>query len=242
MKAFLSYQTSDKRVARELKEILERLGVRAFLAHDDIEVSEEWRLKLLSELNSSDLFVAVLSKNYFESIWCIQESGIAAARPGLTILPFSVDGTTPSGFFSHIQSSKIDPDELDLDDLIPGLVKFDKNFVIDAFINLIGRSQSSGNADYYFRRLIPYLDTATDTQKTDLLRASNANFQVCSAADCANKYLPPLLATHGKFLDQKERTELVKTLARFRTPALSNLISLRFNEAGRKPRSKPQLE
>lgn len=218
MKAFLSYQTSDKVVAGKLKIMLEALGISSFLAHEDIQVSEEWRLKILAELADSDLFVAVLSKDYYGSIWCAQESGIAAADQDMTILPVSLDGTIPSGFFGHVQSSKLDRENPQLDSLTPGLFKCDSHFTISALIALVGRSRSYRGAEYYFSLVLPFLNTATDVQKTDLLRVSTENDQVCNAGDCATKYLPPLLATHGKFLDQETRTELEETLARYNRP------------------------
>ncbi len=50
MYAFLSYQSADKEVAAKIKVILSQLGVESFLAHEDINVSEEWRLSILAEL------------------------------------------------------------------------------------------------------------------------------------------------------------------------------------------------
>jgi hypothetical protein len=55
------------------------------------------------------LFVPILSERYFTSVWCAQESGIAAVRE-MTIIPLSVDGTLPLGFMAHIQSTKINGD------------------------------------------------------------------------------------------------------------------------------------
>jgi hypothetical protein len=39
MRAFLSYQTGDKLVAGLVAKLLEGMGVKAFLAHEDIDVS-----------------------------------------------------------------------------------------------------------------------------------------------------------------------------------------------------------
>lgn len=98
--AFLSYQTDDKTVAGQVKSVLASVGISAFLAHEDIAVSEEWALGILQEINRADLFIALLSMNYFRSTWCIQESGIAAFRQQMTVIPLSLDGTIPQGFIS----------------------------------------------------------------------------------------------------------------------------------------------
>lgn len=218
MKAFLSYQTGDKAVAGKIKNLLESVGVEGFLAHEDIRVSEEWRLKLLEELGDADLFVPILSKNYFGSIWCAQESGIASADPDITIVPVSIDETVSSGFFGHIQSTTIDANNPQLQSLRPGLFKCDKAFTIDALVALVGKSGSYRGAEYAFGLISPYLNAATDEQKTELLKVSTNNNQVCNAGECATKFLPPLLASHGKFLAHNTRSELEATLARYNKP------------------------
>ena len=85
--AFLSYATADKAAAARLKTELEQGLIATFMAHEDISVSETWRVRLLRELRSSDLFVCLLSVNYLGSHWCMQEAGIAAYRlPKVVIL------------------------------------------------------------------------------------------------------------------------------------------------------------
>ena len=78
--AFISYQTSDKVIAGRVKNVLLTVRIDSFLAHEDIHVSEEWRLKILEEISKADIFIPLLSKNYHESPWCVQEAGIAAFR------------------------------------------------------------------------------------------------------------------------------------------------------------------
>jgi hypothetical protein len=52
MYASISYQTGEKLVAGQLQALLAKLGVKSFLAHEDIQVSEEWRHKILEELGA----------------------------------------------------------------------------------------------------------------------------------------------------------------------------------------------
>jgi len=63
MIAFISYSHVDREYARQAKQVLEEVGVTAFLAHEDLEVSEEWKERILEELKICDLFVPLLSKN-----------------------------------------------------------------------------------------------------------------------------------------------------------------------------------
>src|SRR5947209_19740129 len=90
MRAFMSYQTADKEIAARVAAILEEFECTAFMAHEHIEVSGEWRVEILKEIEAADLFVPILSANYYNSIWCKQESGIAAFRK-MPIIPLSIE-------------------------------------------------------------------------------------------------------------------------------------------------------
>src|SRR5260370_16212377 len=103
MLAFLSYQTEEKAIAGHVARLLNSLGVATFTAHDDIEVSIEWRGELLKKIGAADLFIPLLSVRYYDSIWCVQELGIAAFR-NMTVIPLSLDGSVPKGFMAYIQS------------------------------------------------------------------------------------------------------------------------------------------
>ena len=197
MKAFISYQTNDKIVAGKIKSLLTELGIPGFLAHEDIEVSEEWRLKILEELALADLFICLLSKNYYESIWCIQESGIAAHRKDMRIMPISIDGSIPKGFISHIQSTRIDPERFSIRDLIPIIAKKNEPLAIDLIIEIIGNSGSFRGAEANFQLLLPYTTRMSDAQAIRLLEKSAENGQVHHAGLCAKQYLPPLLERYG---------------------------------------------
>ena len=211
MRAFLSYQTADKLIAARVAELLGQLGCTTFMAHEDIQVSQEWRLQILQELGVADIFVPILSANYYSSIWCKQESGVAAYR-NMTVVPLSTDGAIPDGFIGHIQSTKIDPKNPKLIDLLPGLAKHDVKFVIDVLIPMIGNSRSFRGAEANFELILPYIGKASKKQIVDLLEASNANKQICHAGLCATKYIPPLFESHGKFMKAETRKELADVL------------------------------
>ena len=215
MYAFLSYQSADKLVAGRVKALLDSVGIQSFLAHEDITVSEEWRLAILAEIGRADIFVALLSANYYESFWCVQESGIAAFRADMLIIPLSIDGAIPQGLLGHIQSTRIDPDRPTRTDLFPALAKRDVAFVIDRLVEAVAASSSYRSAEGNFADLLPFIPRATDAQIVRLLVASERNSQVCNAGLCATKYLPPLLQSHGALLDPAVRKRLEQTLARY---------------------------
>lgn len=204
---FISYQTSNKHVAGKLQGIFQEIGISAFLAHEDIEVSTEWRERILEELGKATMFISILSNEYFESPWCVQESGIAAYR-GITSLHLSIDGNIPQGFSSNIQSVKIDPENLSLIELLPGILSSDFNLGIELVLEIIGNSRSFRGAEANFRLITPYLGKMDNQQMKDLLEKIYSNNQIHHASQCANEYIPPLLKSHGHLLSDEKRKYL----------------------------------
>jgi hypothetical protein len=214
MYAFLSYRTDEKTIAGAVRAQLDRLGIESFMAHEDIEVSHEWRTTILAEIAKADVFVPILSKGYLESTWCLQESGIAAFL-GMCVIPLSIDGTIPPGAIGNVQSTRLDPERVSVKCLLPGLAKRDVAFTIDALTENLKGSTSYRGAEANFELLHPYLGPATDEQLKQILLISAANGQICHAGGCATVYLPPLVAKHGHLLDPEVREELEAVLARY---------------------------
>lgn len=102
-KAFVSYSVEKKEAAGAVKACLSRFGYECFLAHEDLQVSEEWKHRILEELGAADVFVALLSKEFTESKWCDQELGFIVSRPDVLVVPLSLDGTMPYGFIEGSQ-------------------------------------------------------------------------------------------------------------------------------------------
>ncbi len=215
MYAFISYQTKDKIIAGRIKDILDGIEIPSFLAHEDINMSEEWRVKILEEIGKTDLFISLWSKSYYESMWCIQESGIASFREGMTIIPLSIDGSVPQGFAGNIQSSKIDPENISISDILPGLVKADFRFGIDLIFNIITNSKSYRSAEANFRMLNPYIPQLSEEQGKRVLEIAIGNNQVHHAGSCATEYLPPLMERYGRYLDPENHQFLSEILARY---------------------------
>jgi hypothetical protein len=217
MFAFLSYAADDRQTAHAIRDLLTKLNIESFLAHEDIGVSEEWRSTLLKRIRKTDMFIAILSQRYFKSVWCVQESGIAVFR-GMTIIPLSIDGTIPEGFLAHFQSTKIDPDAPSLVPLLAGAAKLDIKRVIEAIIDIIESSRSFRTAETNFELILPYVARSSKNQIVRLLEVSTANKQICHASRCASEYLPPLLKSHGSHLRAEVRDELQGVLAQYEKP------------------------
>ncbi|MBB1127252.1 toll/interleukin-1 receptor domain-containing protein [Thiospirillum jenense] len=213
--AFISYQTDDKHIAGQIKIALERIGINAFLAHEDIEVSEEWRIKILEEIKTADIFICLLSKNYIASQWCTQEAGIAAFRTDMTVIPLSLDGTTPPAFLSNIQSAKIDPNSFEIKAIIPAFIKISFSKGIAITIQMIRSSPNYRRAEENFRLILPHLDKLSLQQGHALLEGAMQNDQVYDAGACAKQYIPQVLRLFGNTLDESERKWLEEVCRRY---------------------------
>ncbi len=215
LRAFISYQTDDRAIAGEFQRRLYAVGIQSFLAHEDIEVSDEWRSRLLRELSVVDIFICLLSKRYLQSQWCVQESGIAAFRKNLTIIPLSIDGTIPQGFIGNIQSVKINPNQISLHDLIPAFLKRDFSHGIDLVIELIGTSLNYSSAEASFALLMPHISKLSPKQAEILLQYCVGKDQVHDAGLCAKNYIPAAIKMYPHALVETDM-EFLRTNSRRR--------------------------
>lgn len=213
--AFISYQTTDKVAAGALKKELSRIGITSFLAHEDIEVSVEWRAKILAELATAELFICLLSENYLKSFWCVQESGIAASRDDLLVVPLSLDGTIPIGFLGYMQSAKVLRESIGLTDIAPALLKGKTTKGLTTLVELIGASYNYSNAESTFAVILPMLRELDPEQGKRLLELSHSNDQIHHAVRCAKNYVPETLEIFGHLITAEQRKFLVSTCNRF---------------------------
>ena len=213
--AFISYQTEHRAVAGQMRDALAPAGIGAFLAHEDIEVSAEWRQRLLEELHRADVFIAVLSASYLRSAWCVQESGIAAFRTDLLVVPLSLDGTVPPAFLGSVQSARLDPTTLSPATLAPAYTSRDAARGLFNLISLVRSSRNYRSAESNFSLLMPHLRQMQSEHVTLLLEASLANNQVSDAGRCAQEYIPAVLKAFPRVGSRQVRTELKAICRRF---------------------------
>lgn len=102
IRVFLSYSHIDKILVGEIKKELEVSGIEAFLAHEDIDPSEEWMEEIIRSIKECDVFIPFINENFKESKWTDQESGIAFTRDKI-IIPIDI-GLVPYGFIGKYQA------------------------------------------------------------------------------------------------------------------------------------------
>lgn len=80
VRVFLSHKATVKESTSQVKQALARCGIAAFVAHEDIEPTEEWEREIERALFSMDASVALLSEDFHDSNWTDQEVGVAIGR------------------------------------------------------------------------------------------------------------------------------------------------------------------
>jgi TIR domain len=102
LKVFISHLAVHRKFAGELQAELAKLGISAFVAHNDIEPASEWQTEIEKALATCDSLVALLHSDFHKSNCTDQEIGFAMGR-GVPI--FSVRaGQDPYGFIGRFQA------------------------------------------------------------------------------------------------------------------------------------------
>jgi hypothetical protein len=104
LRLFVSHLYSERQIAGAIKDALAAYGIDAFVAHDSIEPSLEWRDVIEAALRSCDAAVALLHEGFPASKWTDQEVGYLLARrvPALPLI-FALD---PYGFLDRYQGAR----------------------------------------------------------------------------------------------------------------------------------------
>jgi hypothetical protein len=192
MKVFISYSKTDKKIAASIKAEFEELKLPAFLAHEDLQVSEEWLEEIIKELNRCEIFVALLSKAFKASEWCAQELGFIATRKDVLVIPLSLDDTVAYGFIAKLQSRRIHTTD-DLPILIRDvLLKKRPRLAIPLWIKKVKEAGSYRSAEATVEPLVPHFEKFTKEEIEAFLKAALDNNQVWDASKCRLEYLPTL--------------------------------------------------
>lgn len=186
LRLFLSHEHKHAEHAGEVRRALARRSIDAFVAHDSIEPTEEWKGVILNGLRSCDACLAFLTPEFPESKWCDQEVGFCVARNRLVI---PVDyGQTPYGFLGDFQSLKV-KDGQDADDIalaVFGLLvrkPQTRDLMARALVDRWGstRSYDQARENYGFLRSIPK-EAWTQALVRDVWEARDRNGELRDAS------------------------------------------------------------
>jgi len=80
MKVFISHSSYDKSFARRLADVLNANDISVWIDEMSLSLGDNIIQKIEDGIRSSDVIIAVLSKNYVSSKWAMQELSMFMAR------------------------------------------------------------------------------------------------------------------------------------------------------------------
>jgi nucleoside 2-deoxyribosyltransferase len=102
LRLFVSHLATHRAFAAELQTALLDFGISGFVAHNDIEPTQEWQTQIETALATCDALIALLHPDFHVSNWTDQEIGCAMGRGVPT---FAVRfGQDPYGFIGRFQA------------------------------------------------------------------------------------------------------------------------------------------
>ncbi len=102
LRVFVAHLAIHRDFAAQLQEALLDFGISSFVAHNDIEPTQEWQTQIETALATCETLVALLHQDFHASNWTDQEIGFAMGRgvPAFAIR-FEQD---PYGFIGRFQA------------------------------------------------------------------------------------------------------------------------------------------
>ena len=215
LKIFISYSQKDKEIAGELKKYFESYDVvECFVAHDDISPGTQWEQEILRNLQSSDYFMLLHTKNLEESYWCQQEAGFALAI-GMDIISLIPDagGTDPVGFYAKFQGFKIKLSNLrgSVKEwlLKQGIIQIEKSDELEKMMIIFKASNSYFESGINTKSLFKLEGQFTNGDIIHIMEIALKNEQILYSWK-AREYLKPFFIKHAKLISKEQLEEFLK--------------------------------
>ena len=103
--AFISYSSKDQWAANEVREALERTGVRCWIAPRDVAPGADWPTAIIEGLAASQVVVLLLSGNAINSAQ-VQREVTRASESDKAIATLRIDNVAPAGGLAFFLSGK----------------------------------------------------------------------------------------------------------------------------------------
>jgi hypothetical protein len=210
VRAFISYSAINKKWSSAVKSALSSVGFQGFLAHEDLQISDEWKASIIRELKKADVFVALLSKEFRESEYCSQEAGFIISRKKVLIIPLSIDGSMPYGFISHLQGVRVHNEDEISQEILNVLLRKRPRISIPEWIKQVADARSFRGAEAVVEPLVEHFPNFTKEEAVTFAKAALGNGQVWDASLCKTEYLPTFKKSNWKYLSKALRAEFAK--------------------------------
>lgn len=206
--AFISYSTANKLVAGKIKGAFDELKIDSFMAHEDIQPSQEWQKTILEHLDSCTMFIPLITDDFMLSEWTQQEAGIAMGR-GIPIIPICVSNRNPPGFLARYQALKIVENQIGAWKVGKALLEKKSALVLDYFIKDLKEVRSFRGAEEVMAVIVPYFGTLNTQQAVQFVENCIGNGQVWDAKLCRDEMIPEFIRLKGNAVS-KDRLEVLE--------------------------------
>lgn len=199
IRVFVSHSDEDRAIAKDFYDLLNSLGLTAFVAHKSIINLTMWPDELTNALKSMHVCVALLTQHFHSSYWADQEVGWAYAR-GVRVFPVNL-GCGAYGFMSTTQANPIkieDAARMVFHEL------YGHESWIDALFKAIERCSHRDLANFLWAELQRVNELSTQ-QASNLIIAVNSNSWIAeNDSFCGAQHDgSPLINYLNKSSDQK---------------------------------------
>lgn len=168
-RVFMSHKSEVKKETAALKAELKHFGISCFVAHEDIIATKEWQNEIEAALETMDGFVALLTKEFHDSLWTDQEVGFAVAR-GVPIIAVRL-GRDPYGFIGKFQGLRCMWKEAPTK-IASLLIKYPK--MLDEYINALPKC-GSFEEGIELAKILPEIESLSVAQADEMVNAHNQN-------------------------------------------------------------------
>lgn len=171
-RVFLSHKVSVKRKTAAVKEALKPFGITCFVAHEDIHPTQAWQDEIESALSTMDAFVALMTKDFHDSLWTDQEVGFALGR-NVPIIAVRL-GQDPYGFIGKFQALQTDWEDAPSD--LANLLSHQSS-MIDAYIEALARCGSFDEGNR-LSSLLTAIPSLSERQGDRIVEVFNDNYEL----------------------------------------------------------------
>ena len=183
IRMFLSHVSRVKVPTANLKKSLGAYGIDAFVAHEDILPTMEWRREIEFALRSMHMLCAVITEDFIKSAWADQEVGFALGRP-VPVVAIRC-GADPYGLLGKDQALTADIGKLEasgaaIADIVAQQAAL-RPQLIDGLVDALCTSYSYQQSKDGMRLLTRLSDAVSAAQALRLLEAARDNSQVGEA-------------------------------------------------------------
>lgn len=197
MLLFVSHSHKDRDVASLIKSELGDFGVDVFVAHEDINPTEEWQGSILEKLGQCDALLLLLTDSFENSNWTDQETGFAMALKKL-VIPVKID-IEPYGFISKYQALSWGDDSTDNIRRLIELLIGKQLISVDALIQGFAKSRHYDTANTRIGLLIRATTTFSKEQINSIADSVIKNGQVREAFEVKDQ-LPQVFSSHRSMM------------------------------------------